>query len=392
MINRFVLCLLCYSFLFQNAAFAAPPPATTVKSVDSTCPNAGLLGAGMIKYICWECVLPIILYGIPISAGNRSEIPQAAFSGFFCSCQIGTTGVYSEGVVSGLRTMAKVVEVVRNPHCSPLLGGLSLFGDTLLKSPNKKAKLNSGGDKQYYNANTWSFPLLYMIEALISKNCTANFSTINLVGLSTVIPTWSNDELALAIQPETAVFANIFAVTINTADGLALTASPQGYGNLQIRDQMFGVIGLWGSSLPPYTGNVSHSSSAPQGSALIAARALALEFRVGKEKLTMGSASMCGGTIFPMLPKTQYKISQIFPMPQAENNPMPAALQNPPGAPPACGAAPLPACPPADMPRSRCCNQIGESTLKWNEWRTLPGFEDYIYLFFRWTDCCVTMF
>jgi len=38
-----------------------------------------------------------------------------------------------------------------------------------------------------------------------------------------------------------------------------------------------------------------------------------------------------------------------------------------------------------------CCHWIGESTFKWGEHRTIPGTgEDYVYLIWRYTECCLT--
>jgi conjugal transfer pilus assembly protein TraU len=142
------------------------------------------------------------------------------------------------------------------------------------------------------------------------------------------------------------------------ADGTMLTASPNGWGNSEERDSWFWTIGTWSGSLYPLTGNLPHSSSTPRESALVAAKSLALSHRVGQARKTMGEDNMCGGSIYPMLPKTQYKISQVFPQAQA--------------------SAP-------------CCNQLGETSMIWNEWRNQPGYDDYLFLIFRWTDCCINI-
>lgn len=387
MIKKLYVFLILLTCLMPfKLAQAVPGP--EVKSNDAACPDSGLLGAGMIKYICWDCVLPVVLFGNGV--GGNPAMPEGRYTALGCQCQIGSSPIYSFGAATGLRPMAIVAEVVRNPHCSPLLGGNSgMFGQSLLYSSNKKVKTGDGSERQYYNVNTWKFPLLSMVEALLDKNCNGGSTLFSLVGVATLSPYWKCDECSFAFNPEAAMFANPFFIMLATMDGLGVTASPDGWGNKKLRDTWLSVVGSWGSSLYPLTGNVPHSSSPPQGTVLVAAKAIALEHRLGRARRTMGADGLCGGAIYPFLPKTQYKISQVFPFPQAKNQSPDPVLGPIPGAPPACGGNTGTPCPKGGPPRSPCCNQFGESTLRWNEWRNMPGFEDYIYLVFRWTDCCI---
>lgn len=383
--NKFKsLVLFCLIFVFTGGAIA-DLPAITPRTTDGKCPSSGVLGAGLIDKICWDCIFPIIMFQIPFGGGQR---PDAANTNLMCSCELGSTGVNAPGISAGYRAMARVMEVVRDPHCSPFLGGVKLFGESLMKTSPRKAKNATGSDKIYLNTNSWSFPLLYMIEALVDKNCNGDATAVNLIGLSTLSPTWANDELSFHLNPEAAVFANPLFLVSAIADGAMITASPDTWGNSQTRDTWMWSIGSWGSSLYPLTGNVPHSSSPPRETALVAAKSLALSHRIGQSRLTMGSSNMCGGNIYPMMPKTQYKISQLYPMAQASSRP--EAIQLPAGT-MACGVPPMAPCVEPTTPTGPCCRQLGESTLKWSEWRNIPGFEDYIYLIYRWTDCCILL-
>jgi conjugal transfer pilus assembly protein TraU len=320
---------------------------------DSTCPDAGILGAGLIDKVCWSCVFPIVLFGVPTGGGTR---PDNANQNMACSCNLGSTGISTPGFSAGLRSVGRLMEVVRDPHCSPGMGGIKLLRPSLLKGQAKKEISGSGEAKVYKNVNSWSFPLLYMIEAVLDKNCTGDATTMNLIGLSSVSPTWSNDELAFHLNPESIIFSNPAMMFFALADGAMINAAPDMWGNSAERDTWFWTIGSWSGSLYPLTGEIPHSTSSPRESALVTARSLALSHRLGQSRLTMGSDNMCGGSIYPMIPKSQYKISQIYPQAQS--------------------TAP-------------CCMQMGETSFKWNEWRTIPGFEDYLFVIFRWTDCCV---
>jgi len=70
----------------------------------------------------------------------------------------------------------------------------------------------------------------------------------------------------------------------------------------------------------------------------------------------MGDDVLCGAPLAPFLPKSQYKLSQFYPLPEAESS-----------------------------------HVIGASPFTWGVWRTLPGpGEDHLYVLWRWNDCCAT--
>ena len=70
-----------------------------------------------------------------------------------------------------------------------------------------------------------------------------------------------------------------------------------------------------------------------------------------------GNDALCGGSIYPMIPKSQYKMSMLFPIAEASG---------------------------------KCCHPIGQSTFLWGEWRNIPAVgEDFVYMLWRYTDCCL---
>ena len=95
-----------------------------------------------------------------------------------------------------------------------------------------------------------------------------------------------------------------------------------------------------------------------------------------------------------MLTKSQYKFQMLFPVPEANNN---DPGDNPP--PPDIDPATEPTLDPAatlvpgleiSNMRGGCCHNLGENVMTWGAWRTRPGTgNDFVYLVWRWTDCCV---
>ena len=120
---------------------------------------------------------------------------------------------------------------------------------------------------------------------------------------------------------------------------------------------MFWCAGCWGS-LYPFTGNIPPNESPPRDSSLTATRAIAALHRRGLAQKTFGDAALCGGYIYPMIPKSQYKMSMLYPLAEASGT---------------------------------CCHPLGLSTMLWGEWRNIPAVgEDFVYLLWRYTDCCLS--
>ncbi|GHX89029.1 IncF plasmid conjugative transfer pilus assembly protein TraU [Vibrio cholerae] len=186
-----------------------------------------------------------------------------------------------------------------------------------------------------------------MLDLFMDGNCNADgYMDFDLMYLSELDPTWLNDELAFFTQPEAAAVANPLAISACTADAASSTLGKP-------IDQLFWCAGSWGH-LYPLSGHTLAFGSLAENTSHLAARAIAAQHRRGLARRTMGNSALCRPVIEPMLPKSQYKMSMFFPVPETES-----------------------------------AHVIGESTMKWGEWRTIPGAgEDALYILWRWQDCC----
>lgn len=164
--------------------------------------------------------------------------------------------------------------------------------------------------------------------------------------LSEIDPTWNDDELCFYTMPEVVLFANPFAQMACLADAVAGLAG-------ESIETLYWCAGNWGG-LYPFTGNVIQNNSRPLITSLAAARAIAALHRRGLAWKTMGDDALCGSYLFPTIPKDQYRMSMFFPVAESQDN-----------------------------------HVIGETPFRWGEWRNIPGFEDYVYLVWRWKDCCL---
>ena len=232
-------------------------------------------------------------------------------------------------------------------YCSPTLAGTFLNSNMRVLGGNKQ-KSDGDPDKGFYQYHYFAYPLMFMLDMLSEPECNpGGYFDFDLMYLSELDPTWNEDELALFTTPEIAIFANPLAMAACSADAASASA---GYP----LDSMYWCAGTWGH-LYPLTGNLDVYGSPPRDTSLLATRALATMHRRGLAYSTVGNGNLCKASFSPMLPKSQYKMSQLYPMPEANAN-----------------------------------HWIGQTPFLWGEWRNIPATgEDFLHIVWRWTDCCV---
>jgi conjugal transfer pilus assembly protein TraU len=99
-------------------------------------------------------------------------------------------------------------------------------------------------------------------------------------------------------------------------------------------------------------------------SSLLMSRYINLNHRLGSLKNSMGSDAMCGGNYAYTIPKSQYRASMIFPVPEADD----------------AGGSII----------GTCCHNLGENHMMWGLRRKIPGTgEDFVYLNYKYSDCCI---
>jgi hypothetical protein len=238
---------------------------TTLSPSQIMCPDAKLWGSSLVTNICWSCLFPMRLMGtVQLGSG---KIPSGASDKTVCFCS-GSQGVPEIGFVLGMWAPMGLVELVRQPYCSPALGGVKIRSSWRLWGMPDGSDDGSSSN-QFYSYHYFAFPLYEILQLYLNPECNAGgYVDFDLLYLSEIDPTWEEDELAVFTQPEAAA-------------GLRI----------------------------------------PQGAT----------------QAGTGDASL-----------DNYNWTQ------------------------------------------KCCHNIGVPTMLWGEWRNIPAVgEDFIYLLWRWTDCCV---
>lgn len=317
------------------------------KALDPLCPDAEVWSGKLITDICWGCLFPIRIAG---GTWGDGEVPDGVSDKILCACD-SPTGIPELGLTLGLWSPARLIEIVRTPWCAPSLGGARLSESDLASL----RLLGTAGHAEYdvsetsfYNYHYYAFPLYILLDLFWDDRCNVDgYRDFDLLYVSELDPTWSDDELAFFTNPEAALFANPLAVAACAADGVAATAGHP-------IDAMFWCAGTWGHMYPLSGVAYTSAGTDPRISSLLATRATAALHRRGLAWKTVGNDALCGGNIYPFMPKNQYRMSLFYPVAETDRT-----------------------------------HAIGESTFRWGVGRTYPGpGEDHVYLLWRWQDCC----
>jgi len=331
-------------FIMTLATGAARADSESNSLKSAVCPDAELLSGKLITDIPWNEIFPIWIAGTTWGGGH---MPSGAAKSTLCLCY-DDAGLPEPGVGMGLWAPARIIEIVRQPGCSPSLGGVVLYdGDRLYGTAGKGDSIGHD-DAVFYHYHEYAFPLLVMLDLFIDASCvTDGYTEMDLLMMSELDPTWIDDVLAYFQAPEAALVADPVAVGACAGDAIAAMAG-EGY------DKLFWCAGNWGN-LYPMAGHTTADGSLAEHSSLLMARGLAVMHRRGLAWRTMGDEAECGAQIDPMFPKTQYKASTFFPIAEANST-----------------------------------HAIGEYSTLWGDHRKIPGTgEDVVYLVFRWQDCCL---
>lgn len=328
-----------------------------------TCPDAELFSGKLITDINWATAYsPIRLGGAFL--GDSSKAPdERADPAPVCVCY-DNLGVPEIGTQLGYWEPARLIEVVRNAFCSPAMGGEHIMDDTYrsIGAPHHQTDSEHAGVAFYYY-NYWSFPLMTMLDLFVDNRCSNDgWIDIDLMYVSGVDPSHESDLLSAQFTPEIPVVSRPEMQALCATDAVSATLGwPQ--------SALWWCAGAWGN-LYPFSGRVIHNTSPPRDSSLVATRAVASLHRRGLARRTMGSDTMCSGKLHPIIPKTQYQMSMFYPLAEVGGN---VDIGN-------TGSG-------RDVEGS---HKIGQSTFLWGEWRNIPGIgEDFLYVLWRWNDCCV---
>jgi conjugal transfer pilus assembly protein TraU len=332
----------------------------TTETGDSgiTCPKAHTFSGNMTSDICWDCFYPISIGGSV--QGDQSRIPIDHASST-CTCPGRFFGEETEGPTLGMWQPTHVMELVREPYCSPIMDEKLQSSDTGSGGGSWASRLGTWGSigtgssgvnnnnqpEAYYNAHFFAFPVGLILDMFENAVCVsdAGYSATPLY-MSEIDPMWNDPELSIYTTLEAYLFNNPIALMACIEDGIQTSL-------YQPNPYLFWCAGTWGG-LYPFTGFTTQQGSPPRDSSLTGARLLAHMGRLGLASRSYGDGAVCTDVPVPIFPKLQYRLQMLYPIAERQDN-----------------------------------HWIGETTWTWGEWRNIPAVgEDFVYLVWTYHECC----
>jgi conjugal transfer pilus assembly protein TraU len=300
-----------------------------------------------ITDICWSCLFPLSVGGLPIWPGSKPDTPNPDLP--ICACG---TPIPRIGISIGFWEPVRLADVSMKPWCFVNLGGIKLdpgFDVGFRQLVKSSAVGGKGQTTGGWHVHWYMYPLIYWLELVTDFLCLEPGS-IDILYLTEIDPLWQDSELTLIINPEAAVFANPLAVAACAADCVASTVRLP-------TDPLFWCAGCQGT-MYPLNGNIAAQWGHVQGSRLALSR---FAFKLHRQAIlwgSMGSVGLCGKYPMPIMRKSQYRFQLTNPIP---------------------GTVGLDACPP-----------IGAATTLSGAAKVIPAIgEDMGYLVWRKRNCCV---
>lgn len=163
--------------------------------------------------------------------------------------------------------------------------------------------------QSFYQVHWYTDPVMYYTEILLDDPCMETGS-FDVAYMTEVDPTWSDDDLTMLLEPETYLFGSPIAQAACAGD---CVLSSLGFGS----NLLFWCAGCNGS-IYPFNGHVQAHVSAIQASSLLVERMTAKLHREGLMWGTTGDGAMCGYYLQPVMDKTQYKYTMLYPVAQTD--------------------------------------------------------------------------
>lgn len=392
MARRVILALL----LVLGAVLGGAGEAHAVGLAKLRCPDAKIMGIGLVNKICWGAMFPLRIGTIELfKSKDGVPRPPGANQDWYCSCgaDLSKGQLGRAGFPLGFWQPSRAIEVVRQPYCLPLMGGLQIPMTATAGGERQQGfsfqavnQIATGMmDRQVFmNFNFYSFPVLQVLKLFDFPGCNPG----GVVGFdmplmtSAFFPNWYDNELAFFMNPDVGLLTipAILAAQVIECGVVTATKVPV--------DKFWLAAGCDGN-LVPYTGTVAPAMRVKAWS-LISSRVMSLLSRIPGPMIrrTTGTDVMCESAHMPILQKSQYKFSMLFPVAESkgfsENAPSTADTSAGDTQVPELSFAQL------GIANTGCAHPFGYPTALWGEWRSRPATgEDAVFLVWQWTDCCM---
>ncbi|TYO96785.1 conjugal transfer pilus assembly protein TraU [Geothermobacter ehrlichii] len=253
-----------------------------------------------VEDICWQCIFPV-QFGGRVTLGNtRGDVPPETRSSPVCACSNG--GSVTVGTTVSFYEPARMIETVQDAYCFPSLGTRMSNPQPGFLNGSKDDPTLHGGAKIFQQVHYYVLPVFQLMNLFVDFPCLEQ-KGFDLAYMTEADPLWSNDVLALLLNPEALLFANPASQLSCVPDSVAANT---GYPI----DQLFWCMGSWGSAYP-LTGSIEGRDDTIANAGL-AARML---FKLGREMLLFDRGTdPCGAVMTPIWKKSLYRLQIARPV------------------------------------------------------------------------------
>lgn len=296
-----------------------------------------------LAVLCYECMFPFKLFGIPILQGHMPEGANMVTTPI-CMCPAPPPMYVRYGFPIGYYIPDRMIDVVKDPFCFQGLG--------IAASPNTLYGGGAGHDtgskgvtrkNDFFQVHNFTYPLMSIIEAFIDMLCFSASSYLDVAYITEVDPLWNSDSLGSVISPESMLFNNPITNIACAADSIAAQA------NFPL-DPLFWCKGSWGNAYP-LTGTITKLAEITDA----ASAAASYIFKSHRQMLTWnmsGYSALCFAHPMPIWIKSSNRLQIFSPIPHWT------------------------------------ATGIGQTGMLWNWGKRVPSFDNYSFFWFRKVDCC----
>lgn len=264
-----------------------------------------------IADINWKNLFPIRIGGYVVAKAPPSLPDTRRDSGkkLLCHCPLSVPPYVRIGIPIAFWEPLRLGEVVRKPLCFPSLGGLDLGSSIGMTLPHGARKADKdGGKASFYHVHWLANPLLFILNIITDVVCLQKES-FDILYVTELDPLWSDDELAVILNPEALLFGNPIAQAACAADCAAATA------DLPL-NPLFWCAGCQGG-LYPFTGTVTDHVGGVMASLLLVERFQAKMHRELLADFSSARVGQCQPYPFPIVVKDQYRYQLVLPIRQS---------------------------------------------------------------------------
>lgn len=265
----------------------------------AVCSPTGALTIDIVTKADYTAMFPLKVAGIPLAHGRIPDAFSSVVSPI-CICPAPPPVFKRIGFPVGFYEPNKLIEVVKDPYCFPLMGfGLTSSSGTIGGTSGEGV----GNQSTFFQGHFYHFPLYAIIGLFVDWMCVEN-GDFDVAYITEIDPLWNDDTLSAIINPEALLFGNPIANLACMADSI----SSQVYIPLDI---LFWCKGSWGNAYP-LTGQTG-SDGYVEASASVAA---SLIYKLHRQLITWASwGYLCSKYPAPIWTKSAYRLQIVSPIP-----------------------------------------------------------------------------